>query len=205
MDNGILNWCLALVQYWDSAHTKIKYWKTVVLYRKYPHHFILDLFRVLPQWFICTVAPLYHCLRLMSISGTQLLPNIEHSLNIKITPNQRPFWRSSGCISMKTFVFEDSRLLLLWRIRSWMLSLKSLLIRNSVFINQRNEEFSLAVIFYIDSRNKLFLQPPLEEKIKKKWVKVCFICSNRWLLIMVISLQFFLNIFYSSLDILQLG
>lgn len=137
----------------------------MVLYGKHAHYFILGLFRVLPQWFICTV------------SGTQLLPNIQHSVNIKITPNQRLFWRNSGFISMNIFVFED-RLIFLWRISPWMPPLKSLHIRNRMLVNQRYEEFSLAVFSYIGSGNKLSLQPLLEWKRRGKQMSASFVITG---------------------------
>lgn len=130
---------------------KIKHWKTVVLCRKHPHYFIPGLFGVLPQWFICTV------------SGTQLLPNVQHSLNTKITPNQRPFWRNSGFISMNIFGFED-RWIFLWRTSPWMPPLKSLHIRNRMVINQRAKEFSLADFLILVQETNSLSSLSLKEK-----------------------------------------
>lgn len=65
---------------------------------------------------------------------------------------------------MKVSDFEDSRLLFLWKVNSYMLLLKILLIRNKMFINQRKEEFSLAFLkMSIEETNSF--QPFFEAKI----------------------------------------
>lgn len=133
---------LVLVQYWDSK---------VVLCRKDS---------------LCLSAGFHH--KGLSVQRNPLTTVQdwslfqEHSLNIKVMPKQRPWW-SSGCIPRKTLIFEDSRLLFLWRISSWMLPLKSLPVGNRMLINQTWWIFT-GSFFYVDSRNKPFLQPHLKEK-----------------------------------------
>lgn len=173
----------------NACVSSVLRFQTVVLSRKDPRRFVLCLCRVLPQGLSV------HLNHLTTVQDWSLFQ--EHSSNVKVMPNQRPWW-SSGYISMKTFILEDSRLLFLWRISSWMLPLKSLPVGNRMLINQRWWIFT-GSFFYVDSRNKPF--PQLSRR--KKWNRVSK--SLLWFSQVTAEysylVQFFLNRVYSFLDI----
>lgn len=103
---------------------------------------------------------------------------------------------------MKTLIFEDSRLLFLWRISPWMPPLKSLPVGNRMIINQTWWIFTGSFSMLIQETNLSFI--PTWRKNEIVWLKVCF-GFHRWLQTILVLVQLFLNKFYSSLDILQWG